>query len=190
MISWYAAIDDADVLTSLAGRTYDFSFMYIRDPVAAIPSIILENRYGIRDIVEWRYACIYAQVGRDIARCQELERAVLSLCYWYDIIERHLRPQLLLRIESELDASNFIKTMISKGYATRSPAVLPKPTNKYKTYKGRVYVKPNIQTHHYLEMSDVVQRSLESFCSRYGYRAPWEREASRQLEGPVTHSAA
>lgn len=77
---------------------------FIRNPIDAIPSILIENEFNQRDNNSFRYRreVIKRHFGIDMAEHEALPAAALSYVYWNKLAEQAV-PDLLIKVEDMAD---------------------------------------------------------------------------------------
>lgn len=174
--SWMFAVEDDDnpftydeVARSRQNLRWQHLIHPVRDPLAAAPSIILENVFSPISF-EFRRKHVMAASGIDIADgVSDLDRAMLSLTLWSDMIEA-MRPALTLRIEAPLpDLEIFLKDI---GASLRTKHLDLSPTNVNKRYKKKHQERPVLTDEDWRALPASTKTRLNAYCQRYGYLTP------------------
>ena len=101
----------------------------------------------------------------------ELGRAIRSLVYWSDIIQRQ-KPDLTFRIEDPVEPLlAFLKRNGFKGLPSPNKLDIA-PVNKDKTYRGVVQPKPDLTLQDWASVDDETWKLLEEYCNTYRYDPP------------------
>ncbi|GAB4260818.1 MAG: hypothetical protein Kow0013_04720 [Pararhodobacter sp.] len=143
----------------------------VRDPMAAIPSIMREDAHAPVSLA-YRRKHILAHGGVDLAQIDNpVERAVISLTSWAEIIRKQ-NPTLTVRIEDGLPSlRDGLRTL---GYAVAPDAPLDIPVfNADKPYRGVRYPKPEVTLRDIAALTPSARASLTRYAEFYGYPAPW-----------------
>lgn len=175
--SWMCAVDaDENPWTkSDAARTrraLDWRHMIqvVRDPSAAVPSIMRENAHA-PDSYAFRREHILAAKGTDLDSFpSEIDRAVASLCLWNQII-RAQNPDFVFHIERDHGA--MAAFLAQNGYEISEQAELDlSPVNQNKKYRSVVYEKPEVSGADWHGLSAPAQALLQDYCQTYDYPDP------------------
>jgi hypothetical protein len=177
LCSWIHTIDDLNrpfKSPYAPARAFRATLAYVRDPVAAIPSIMLENCRS--ESFAFRRFHIARWLGVDIAqRRNPLERAVESYLKWMELVERQ-QPLFTLRVERLLDdlaahENNMAAAGLSLNWALHDAAqAVPMDFNRSADkYSAK---KPDITPADYQALPSTLADALAAFCERHGYDLP------------------
>jgi hypothetical protein len=182
--SWIHAVEDLNPPFDamwLPPSAFRGTMGYVRDPAAALPSIILEDT-GAASFAFRRFH-IARVLGIDIAmRHDPLERAVESYLSWMEIIERQ-KPLLTLRVERLIDdvaanADIFERLGLPVDFAALADAAtIPRNLNPSREKFNND--KPVIEAGRYVALPTALYDGLGRFCERYGYASPVDGFARR-----------
>jgi tetratricopeptide (TPR) repeat protein len=171
---WIHAVEDLNPpfdAMRLRPSAFRGTMAYVRDPAAALPSIILEDA-GSASFAFRRFH-IARVLGIDIAmRRDPFERAVQSYLSWMEIIERQ-KPVLTLRVERLIDdiaanADIFQRLGLPVDFAALADAAaIPRNLNPARE-KFKIE-KPVIEAGRYAGLPAALCDGLGRFCERYGY---------------------
>lgn len=191
--SWMCAADDLRVpFGDAASYEIDFAHTvsHVRDPRDALPSILLEN--GIPMSFNFRRLHLLRAFDVDLARFgTAIERAVASLVYWYEMIERR-QPARFFRVETAGDEiAEFVRTLgrdrpIS---ALRSNEASPHGSGRLKgtpeslrvNNSLRKFGRPTqaIASELFASLDPYLKDALAGYCDRYVYPYPWKELSFR-----------
>jgi tetratricopeptide (TPR) repeat protein len=183
--SWIHAVEDLNPpfdTTWLPASAFRGMMAYVRDPAAALPSIILEDT-GAAASFAFRRFHIARALGVDIAmRRDPLERAVESYLSWMEIIERQ-KPLLTLRVERLIDdvaanADIFERLGLPVDFAAVADAATI-PSNLNPSREKFNLDKPVIEAGRYAALPAALGDGLGRFCERYGYASAVDGVACR-----------
>jgi len=176
MSSWLHAVHNLN--TPLFGKNnigkYNISryelapehlLLLVRDPKAAIPSILVENRINLS--YNYRRFHILHERGIDLDDYDcYLEKAIVSYIEWIAIIEAQ-KPNAILRLEYlEEDVLRYFEEesiSYNKAYDLSKIIKLNSTKQKYGIDK------PVISKQAYLNINPVILKKLYDFCGKYGY---------------------
>ncbi len=168
--SWMQTVADLHVPwgeTPHPKQEFDWTIGHIRDPLSAIPSIMLEN--GEPNSFGFRRTHILHKLDVDIASYQTpLERAVASYVYWYKLVEAEASDGVLRIEDAEPEFSLIIgKTPISRRQLGED--VLPRA--KYNSTQAKYgLAKPIVAPSAYLAIDNKLLTELRNLCETYYYR--------------------
>lgn len=177
--SWMFAVDDDPYpfyKNELAARRKDKYFAhticYIRNPVDAIPSIAVDNRYS-EESYEFRRKHIDRMCSVDLNSFEtNLERAVASYVFWYQIVLDQ-SPNIIIRIEEdENKLRDFIRANKKMGWRRFWWRSLGTKVNSNKLYKGVAYKKEQFSQEDWRALPDVLVKKLNDICQKVGYPNP------------------
>jgi hypothetical protein len=185
--SWIHAVDDRNPpfeVPWLPASAFRGTMAYLRDPAAALPSIMLENTAAAS--FAFRRLHIARHLGVDIAeRRDPLERAVESYLCWMEIIERQ-KPLVTLRIERLIDDVRANADVFERLGVPIDLAALPEaaaiPRNVNSSREKFAFDKPVIDAGRYAVLPAPLRDHLDRFCERYGYASPVDGLADREDE--------
>jgi hypothetical protein len=173
--SWAYAVSDLTPVFQeprLARDLFGLTLSHVRDPRAAIPSIMLENTNA--QSLGFRRFHIFRALGIDIMRRRDpVERAAESYLCWMRIVEQ-LNPGFALRIEHIFDDLLKHEDVLRRaGLAfgpdrmARARAVAPDVNASGKKFW---LPKPVLAPGHYRDIAPDLRDALAGFCETYGYR--------------------
>lgn len=158
---------------------YDFEMLIhvVRNPIFAIPSIILENKYSPENrSFQFRRRWIHKELGIDLPNIvgadrdgmvlsDEVELALKTFLFWNRICELR-KPNIVFRIEYDfckLDSFNKTSVQLDTTKCLRR--------NDSKPYQGTIYEKPFLllTSNHLKKTNANLQNELKRFCEKYGY---------------------
>ena len=170
IVSWTHAVRDLNVPNghNATYRSFAHTIAYVRNPIHAIPSIVLENGRG-RSLY-FRRQHLLRTVGIDLADYRgPFERAVASFLLWYDVILDQ-GPELIVPVErADYVMGSFfaeLPSLQSRNIKTTADleAVVGNPGEREKPAFGR---------ESYVSLNADLKLRLESFCEKFGYDRPW-----------------
>jgi len=147
---------------------FDYIVSFVRNPFAAMPSVIAENCDPDDRSYNFRRNHIINALGIDIDDyTSDLERAVASYLYWYKIVQSR-KPHIILKIEDCVsDMHNFLlKNDLIKSPIDISRIQIGEIT---KSTSSQELAKPCISTSDYSTIALHLKEELNSFCDSYGY---------------------
>jgi hypothetical protein len=177
--SWMFAVDDdrypfAANPGAATRRDKHFAAIihHVRDPAAAIPSIIVENQYSAASY-EFRRKHIRQGLGFDLDTLADpVERAVVAYLSWNRLVDA-MKPHLVARIE---DGEETVRRfLVERGLVAadfRPGRMPPKDANTRKPYKGQVVAKPVLPPSAWSGLTPETRRELRQFCRTHGYPDP------------------
>jgi tetratricopeptide (TPR) repeat protein len=175
--SWIHAVDDLNPpfgALPLPADCFRTTVSYVRDPSAAIPSILVEDCYGAS--FSFRRFHLARLLGIDIARRRTaLERSVESYLGWMEMVDRQ-QPLCTLRVEhfvSDVVANKSQLSQVGIDFELSDmAAVSALPTTLNPSVRKSARGKPVITRAEYrLLPFDLLER-LIAFCNKHEYRLP------------------
>jgi hypothetical protein len=174
--SWMFAVDDDEVpfaqdKYSASRRTSHFQLciQHVRDPRAAVPSIMRDNKYSD---LSFQFRCKHIKQRYEIDLqdyTSDIERAVLSYICWNRIIAEG-GVGLVVRVEDAQE--KLIDLLLDKGVLDTRPVQLnlpPKNVNSDKPYRGVVHEKPQLHERDWQGIDPSILSELNAQCRKYGY---------------------
>ena len=142
---------------------------HVRNPIDAIPSIMVENKYSPVSY-QFRRRHILKELALDLdAYPSEAERAVVAYLAWNRLIER-MKPGLVVQVEDSEEKVRDLLVMMGLLAVDFIPASLPpKNLNSGKPYQGQVIEKPALEPADWAAVSAKTREELSQFCRQYGY---------------------
>lgn len=202
LCSWIHTVDDCNPpfnMPAVPAAAFRVTLAYVRDPNAAVPSIMLENLFD--ESFSFRRFHIARLLGVDVAAWRDpLARAVASYALWMEIVARQ-RPLLTLRVEHLLDelaehdaalraagidlrwAGHAAATTVPETrrfvprfhrrlrWAGRAAAAAVR-TNLNASSEKVPITKPVVPPARYRELPAELSDRLAALCCRYGYPIP------------------
>jgi hypothetical protein len=173
--SWAYAVSDLTPVfrePRLARDLFGLTLSHVRDPCAAIPSIMLENTNA--QSLGFRRFHIFRALGIDIMKRRDpVERAAESYLCWMRLVERR-NPRFVLRIEHIFDDllkhEDILRTAgIAFGpeQLARARTVAPDVNASGKKFW---LPKPVLAPQYYRDIAADLHDALAGFCEAYGYR--------------------
>jgi hypothetical protein len=172
--SWIHTVEDGNPPFDtpwLQLSAFSGTIAYVRAPIAAIPSIMLENTSAAS--FAFRRFHIARILGVDIAsRPDPFERAIESYLCWTEIVERQ-RPLFTTRVEHLIDdvvanASTFETLQMPIDLrALAEAATIPRSINS--SSEKFAVGKPEVDVGRYAALPVPLRNRLNQFCERYGY---------------------
>ncbi|MES2204462.1 MAG: glycosyltransferase family 25 protein [Pseudomonadota bacterium] len=184
--SWMLAAEDTDYPwgdignEKKSGSIHRYYFAntihVIRDPISAIPSIILENQHSRNnDSYLFRrkhlMKLLNIQLPANVSNDNAIELAVIMYLAWNKIIDKH-HPDFIFRIEHDQEkfAQFLLKRNLIKEVPENFAALYNTKINANKKYVGAVYEKPNISADDIIKnLQTETLEQLRQFCQQYGY---------------------
>jgi GR25 family glycosyltransferase involved in LPS biosynthesis len=167
---------------------FDFVIHHVRNPLQAIPSIIVENKNSSLSF-QFRRKHIKAQTGIDINSFEtEISKAVVSFLKWNEIIDSS-NPSLTVKIENcEKDIYNFciqnklfnnkLKFLILSKLNARPE----RNVNSGKRYLNQVVSKPLVDKIDWNQVELSLKKQLNNFCQKYNYSQIYDQETWNFLD--------
>lgn len=180
LCSWINTVDDLNPpykAPTMPRGTFLHTLSYVRDPVSAIPSIMIENCKGAS--FNFRRFHIARELGVDIAKYSDpIARAVASYVLWMEIVDLQ-KLLLTLRVERMAeDIKSGIDVFRNSGMNIDSSlcaSIANVPTDINASQFKTSISKPIIEQRQYLRLPTQLVDALERFCSRYDYELPWRQ---------------
>lgn len=179
--SWMYVVDDLcyPYGDSMTYHKYFFRnvHMFIRDPLRALPSCIVEN--SMVNSYNFRRKHILKTFQVDLESFKnDVDRAAASIIYWYKMCELK-RPASYVKIDNKSSVKELItrlgiddEVLVKK--ALETPARNTAEMKWGNNFPGKV--KPVLDAGLINEMSDNVREALFCLCNTYGYN-----ETAREL---------
>jgi hypothetical protein len=172
--SWMHAVEDVSMpyaSPSVSPEAFRLTLAYVRDPIDAIPSIMLENTRS--KSFDFRRFHIYRLLGLDIAKSRDpFERAVRSYLAWTRIVELQ-SPVATLRVEHIMDdLGEYISELSKVGLEislNTLAAATGVPTDVNRSSDKFAIPKPAVDISQYESLPPDLRHELATFCERYGY---------------------
>lgn len=180
--SWILATDDLTPPfegSYVSERCYRATLAYVRNPIHAIPSIMLENAgiaggHGTQSFAFRRFH-IFRHLGIDIAARQDpVERAVESYLCWMKMVNMR-KPMLYMRVEHLIDdMARYSGMLASIGLELDESKLdfarlVPQDVNSSIEMHG--WNKPQIELPRMREISNELRNGLNDFSDKHGYPA-------------------
>lgn len=153
--------------------TFDHVIHFIRDPMEAIPSIMLENKN--QKSFNFRRSHIYNNLSIDITNYNTmLEQAIASYIYWNEIIKKSFNVEVF-RIEDGLDSLKeiLIKKELKDIDLFNTTFKLTSNINSSKMKRNNS--KPNVINSDYTRVDKNLLTKLTEFCERHKYKSPSQK---------------
>ena len=168
--SWMLAVNDNDYpwgnVKNINQYHFDKIVHIVRNPFDAIPSIILENKYGgnqksynFRKRNIKKYLNIDLPNGKNIKN--NIETAIQTYIYWSKICELK-KPDVVCKIENT-------DTLKAINPSNKKIIIKRKNKTKNKLYMGKKLNKPIITKDMYKNVKPELLKELEDFCKKYNY---------------------
>jgi hypothetical protein len=174
LVSWIHTVDDLEPpfgAPRINGSAFQNTIAFVRNPLKAIPSIILEDCQGAS--FDFRRFHIARRFGVDIARLDNpLSRATASYIHWMRIVDEQ-EPSCVIRVESALGDLERNAAVLEKlgitfdAQARMAVAAVPKDINT-SGIKFAV-AKPKIEPENYQALPMDLVEGLDGLCEKYGY---------------------
>ncbi|HCM1204906.1 TPA: hypothetical protein N2883_004582, partial [Vibrio parahaemolyticus] len=172
--SWMFTVeDDSPWALNEEARTRKFKYFkhvihHVRDPRAAIPSIMRDNLYA-RKSYDFRRKHILSTFNVDLDEMgSNFDKAVASYIYWNKLIMQQ-NPTLCFRVEDQ--ASNLEEYISSTGEFSikTNPDYPQNNVNADKRYNGEHREKPSVNEEDFLCLPSELLTELNVLCNQYGY---------------------
>ena len=170
--SWMLAVDDEHIPwgdNPSPEQGFQYTLGYVRDPIDAIPSIMLEN--NVPASFMFRRLHILRSFDIDIASWPSaLERACASLIYWDELVSESVDGEVI-RIENAMSEVGRFFDRQSIDYELVSE-VSASEGNYNSSLQRFGTEKPRVEAEMYQAIDSRLLRKLEDYCAKYGYSLP------------------
>ncbi|MBT42247.1 MAG: hypothetical protein CMF12_06945 [Idiomarina sp.] len=147
--------------------SFEFNFIFIRNPFSALPSCVRENRAV--NSFKFRRWHIYNAFGVDINEFEnEFDRAAISIIYWYKLCEQ-ANPQTFVNIDNKESLRGFLAACGVHDNELIEEA-LKIPSSNTSAQKWGIAQHERILSKETLKkMSPMVLEKLIALAETYGY---------------------
>lgn len=171
--SWHFAVDDktpsptSPALRTRAALACRTTVQIVRDPAAAVVAILREDQLAPASFA-YRRKHVLAQTGVDLlAAPSDLDRAVLSLTLWSQII-RSQSPTGWFRIEDELSALRALLALEGDRVNLAASAAYADFATEDALAEADTAAPP-VTTPDWASLSPPSKAALSAYCQTYGY---------------------
>lgn len=153
---------------------------FVRDPFAALPSIIRENRNS-EPSYDFRKKHILNKYHIDLDDyANPLEKAAVSFLCWNRMIMDNESIDIVYRVENEVDVLTGKLSLLGYDLDVKSDLMPERQSHSKKSYLGKQIEKPIVSPTDWLLLPEKVKLELNQFCKQYAY-SPIYNETTNEL---------